>query len=63
MSNTTRQQEWRARQREMGRAPMTVWADDWERFILERILKQMRETGGNPAMFRNEKGQLKPFDF
>lgn len=62
MSNTTRQQKWQAKQRAMGRKPMTVWADDNERFVLQRILEQMREKGGVPATFRNAKGQMEHFD-
>lgn len=62
MSNTSRQQQWQQKQREMGRGPITLWATDDEKYILKRILEQMRETGGTPASFRNEKGQYEHFD-
>lgn len=62
MTNKERQAAYKARQRELGRKPVTMLLTDDEQFFLERVLKQMREQGGHPAMMRNAKGQMVALD-
>lgn len=62
MTNAERQAAYKARQRELGRKPITMLLTDDEQFYLERTLMQMRKSGGYPAMLRNGKGQMEPID-
>lgn len=62
MTNKERQENYRARQRELGRMQVNQWLTDDERFYLERVLLQMRKTGGKPAMMRRKNGTLEELD-
>lgn len=62
MTNKERQAAYKGRQRALGRKPVTMLLTDDEQFYLERVLKQMREQGGYPAMMRNGKGQMVALD-
>lgn len=62
MSNTARQRAWRERQREQGRGPATIWINEHEKFVIDRILKQMRKTGETPAAMRDAKGRYTHLD-
>jgi len=62
MTNAERQAAYRARQRELGRAPVTMLLTKDEAFYLERVMLHMRETGAVPAMMRRKNGTLEPLD-
>lgn len=62
MPTKERQAAYRARQRELGRKPFSLLVTDDERFYIERMLLQMRKTGGVPAMMRRPNGTLETFD-
>lgn len=57
-----RQREYRQRQKALGRKPVTMLLTEDERFYVDRVVKQMRETGGFPAMMRNAKGRFEHLD-
>lgn len=62
MSNTTRQQAYRAAQAEKGRKPIQIYMTEDERFYIERTLEAMRATGAKPAALRDCKGRYLHLD-
>lgn len=62
MTTNERQAAYRARQRDLGRTPVTTLVTEDEAFYLARVLLQMRKTGSVPAMMRRKDGTMEPLD-
>jgi len=61
-TNKEKQRDYRARQAKLGRKGVLLYLTSDERFHLERVLEEMRETGGTPAAMRNSRGQFYHLD-
>lgn len=62
MSNSERQRRYKDAQRALGRKQLNIFVTDEERFYLERVLEEMRETGGKPAAMRDRQGRFYHLD-
>lgn len=62
MTNAERQAAYKARQRELGRKPVTMLLTDDEQFWLERVLLRMRHDGATPAMVRLKNGRMQDME-
>lgn len=60
--NAKRQAAYRKRQKELGRITRSILMTDEELFYVERVLEEMRKTGGKPAAMRDAKGRFYHFD-
>lgn len=61
-TNAERQRAYRQRQKALGRKAVPFYVTSLERHYLERVLEEMRETGGKPATMRNPNGTMRHID-
>lgn len=61
-TNADRQREWRERQKKLGRKAATFTCTEKEKYYLQRVLEEMRQTGGTPAAMRDAKGKFYHLD-